>query len=94
MAKILPRFGYAGADAGAHFYLAGQEFGRDLVPQRLRAGVHQRIGHIGQGAGLGIDQQVFLFNAKRVIGCIHVAHAAAKPGSAQENDLVAPRAAR
>ena len=71
MPQIGTRFGDICAHAGAHFDLARQKLWRDLIAQRLHAILHQSIGHIGKGAGLGVDQQVFFFNAKRILWRFH-----------------------
>src|SRR5690606_33832609 len=45
-------------------------FGADLVGQFGLAGRHQRIGRFAQRAGLGVDQQVFLFDPQREAGLL------------------------
>ena len=73
MAEVFPRLANRFAHARADLDLALQEFRTDLLFQLLHAIAHQRIGRRGQIQGFLVDQQIFLFNAKRQgrIGLMH-----------------------
>ena len=67
MLQSVARLGDVAGDRGSDLDLAAQEFRADLILQPGLAVLHQRVRRLGQVAGFGIDEQIFLFDAKREV---------------------------
>ena len=60
--EILAHLGDIGANLGADLDLAAEKFGRDLIAQPVRAGLHQGFGRLGKSEGFEINEEVFFLN--------------------------------